>query len=53
MTRRRFAVSSIEGYGAPIIDIMHGGSTRPLTSAVVGAMLNLTSSRNRHHPRHR
>ena len=38
------AVSSIEGYGAPIIDIMHWWLDRPLT-AVVGAMRNFVPSR--------
>jgi predicted dehydrogenase len=38
------AVSSIEGYGAPIIDIMHWWLGRPLT-AVVGAMRNFVPER--------
>ncbi len=38
------AVSSIEGYGAPIIDIMHWWLDRPLT-AVVGAMRNFVPER--------
>jgi predicted dehydrogenase len=38
------AVSSIEGYGAPIIDIMHWWLGSPLT-AVVGAMRNFVPSR--------
>src|SRR6201987_3262266 len=40
----RVAVSSIEGYGAPIIDIMHWWLDRPLT-AVVGAMRNFVPQR--------
>ncbi|MGO8956836.1 MAG: Gfo/Idh/MocA family protein [Streptosporangiaceae bacterium] len=40
----QIAVSSIEGYGAPIIDIMHWWLGRPLT-AVVGAMRNFVPSR--------
>src|ERR1700730_12974104 len=38
------AVSSIEGYGAPIIDIMHWWLGRPL-QAVVGAMRNFVPQR--------
>ncbi len=38
------AVSSIEGYGAPIIDIMHWWVGRPL-EAVVGTMRNLVPVR--------
>ena len=38
------AVSSIEGYGAPIIDIMHWWVGAPLT-AVVGAMRNFVPER--------
>ena len=38
------AVSSIEGYGAPVIDIMHWWLGRPLT-AVVGAMRNFVPER--------
>jgi predicted dehydrogenase len=38
------AVSSIEGYGAPIIDIMHWWLGSPLT-AVVGAMRNFVAER--------
>jgi predicted dehydrogenase len=38
------AVSSIEGYGAPIIDIMHWWLGSPLT-AVVGAMRNFVPTR--------
>jgi predicted dehydrogenase len=38
------AVSSIEGYGAPIIDIMHWWLDQPMT-AVVGAMRNFVPSR--------
>ena len=38
------AVSSIEGYGAPIIDIMHWWLDAPLTS-VVGTMRNFVPSR--------
>jgi predicted dehydrogenase len=38
------AVSSIEGYGAPIIDIMHWWAGSPLT-AVVGAMRNFVPER--------
>jgi predicted dehydrogenase len=38
------AVSSIEGYGAPIIDIMHWWLGSPLT-AVVGAMRNFVPNR--------
>ncbi len=38
------AVSSIEGYGAPIIDIMHWWLGSPLT-AVVGAMRNFVPER--------
>jgi len=38
------AVSSIEGYGAPIIDIMHWWLGAPLT-AVVGAMRNFVPER--------
>jgi predicted dehydrogenase len=37
-------VSSIEGYGAPVIDIMHWWLGRPLT-AVVGAMRNFVPER--------
>jgi predicted dehydrogenase len=40
----RVAVSSIEGYGAPIIDIMHWWLGSPLT-AVVGAMRNFVPTR--------
>ncbi|HUA31225.1 MAG TPA: Gfo/Idh/MocA family oxidoreductase [Streptosporangiaceae bacterium] len=40
----QIAVSSIEGYGAPIIDIMHWWLGRPLT-AVVGAMRNFVPER--------
>jgi predicted dehydrogenase len=40
----RIAVSSIEGYGAPIIDIMHWWLGSPLT-AVVGAMRNFVPER--------
>jgi predicted dehydrogenase len=40
----RLAVSSIEGYGAPIIDIMHWWLGSPLT-AVVGAMRNFVPER--------
>jgi predicted dehydrogenase len=40
----RLAVSSIEGYGAPIIDIMHWWLGAPLTS-VVGAMRNFVPER--------
>ena len=40
----QMAVSSIEGYGAPIIDIMHWWLDRPLT-AVVGAMRNFVPER--------
>jgi predicted dehydrogenase len=38
------AVSSIEGYGAPIIDIMHWWLNAPMTS-VVGTMRNFVPSR--------
>ena len=38
------AVSSIEGYGAPVIDIMHWWMGRPLRS-VVGTMRNFVPSR--------
>ncbi len=38
------AVSSIEGYGAPIIDIMHWWIGQPLTS-VVGTMRNFVPTR--------
>ena len=38
------AVSSIEGYGAPVIDIMHWWLGSPLT-AVVGAMRNFVPER--------
>ena len=38
------AVSSIEGYGAPIIDIMHWWLDAPMTS-VVGTMRNFVPSR--------
>jgi predicted dehydrogenase len=38
------AVSSIEGYGAPVIDIMHWWLGSPLT-AVVGAMRNFVPQR--------
>jgi predicted dehydrogenase len=38
------AVSSIEGYGAPVIDIMHWWLDQPLT-AVVGAMRNFVPNR--------
>lgn len=40
----RIAVSSIEGYGAPIIDIMHWWLDAPLTS-VVGTMRNFVPER--------
>jgi predicted dehydrogenase len=40
----QIAVSSIEGYGAPIIDIMHWWLGAPLT-AVVGAMRNFVPER--------
>ncbi len=40
----QIAVSSIEGYGAPVIDIMHWWLGRPLT-AVVGAMRNFVPER--------
>jgi predicted dehydrogenase len=40
----QIAVSSIEGYGAPIIDIMHWWLGLPLT-AVVGAMRNFVPER--------
>ena len=40
----QLAVSSIEGYGAPIIDIMHWWLGSPLT-AVVGAMRNFVPTR--------
>jgi predicted dehydrogenase len=40
----QIAVSSIEGYGAPIIDIMHWWVGAPLT-AVVGAMRNFVPER--------
>jgi predicted dehydrogenase len=40
----QIAVSSIEGYGAPIIDIMHWWLDSPLT-AVVGAMRNFVPER--------
>jgi predicted dehydrogenase len=40
----QIAVSSIEGYGAPIIDIMHWWLDAPLT-AVVGAMRNFVPER--------
>jgi predicted dehydrogenase len=40
----RIAVSSIEGYGAPIIDIMHWWVGAPL-SAVVGTMRNFVPNR--------
>jgi predicted dehydrogenase len=40
----QIAVSSIEGYGAPIIDIMHWWLGSPLT-AVVGAMRNFVPTR--------
>jgi predicted dehydrogenase len=40
----QIAVSSIEGYGAPIIDIMHWWLGSPLT-AVVGAMRNFVPER--------
>ena len=40
----RIAVSSIEGYGAPIIDIMHWWLDTPLTS-VVGTMRNFVPNR--------
>jgi predicted dehydrogenase len=40
----QIAVSSIEGYGAPIIDIMHWWLGTPLT-AVVGAMRNFVPER--------
>jgi predicted dehydrogenase len=38
------AVSSIEGYGAPVIDIMHWWSGSPMTN-VVGTMRNFVPSR--------
>ena len=38
------AISSIEGYGAPIIDIMHWWADSPLTS-VVGTMRNFVPER--------
>lgn len=38
------AVSSIEGYGAPIIDIMHWWADSPMTN-VVGTMRNFVPSR--------
>jgi predicted dehydrogenase len=40
----QIAVSSIEGYGAPVIDIMHWWVGAPLT-AVVGAMRNFVPER--------
>ncbi len=40
----QIAVSSIEGYGAPVIDIMHWWMGRPL-QAVVGTMRNFVPSR--------
>ena len=40
----QIAVSSIEGYGAPIIDIMHWWLDAPLTS-VVGTMRNFVPNR--------
>jgi predicted dehydrogenase len=40
----RITVSSIEGYGAPIIDIMHWWLDAPMTSAV-GTMRNFVPSR--------
>jgi predicted dehydrogenase len=40
----QMAVSSIEGYGAPVIDIMHWWLGAPLT-AVVGAMRNFVPER--------
>jgi predicted dehydrogenase len=40
----QIAVSSIEGYGAPVIDIMHWWLGAPLT-AVVGAMRNFVPER--------
>ena len=40
----RIAVSSIEGYGAPIIDIMHWWLDAPMTS-VVGTMRNFVPER--------
>jgi predicted dehydrogenase len=40
----RIAVSSIEGYGAPIIDIMHWWLDAPMTS-VVGTMRNFVPNR--------
>jgi predicted dehydrogenase len=40
----QIAVSSIEGYGAPIIDIMHWWMDAPLTS-VVGTMRNFVPKR--------
>ena len=40
----QIAVSSIEGYGAPIIDIMHWWLDAPMTS-VVGTMRNFVPSR--------
>ena len=43
-TRGQIAVSSIEGYGAPIIDIMHWWVGTPLT-AVVGTMRNFVPVR--------
>ncbi|GAA0432486.1 Gfo/Idh/MocA family oxidoreductase [Leifsonia naganoensis] len=43
-TPDRIAVSSIEGYGAPIIDIMHWWLDAPMTS-VVGTMRNFVPER--------
>lgn len=43
-TPDRIAVSSIEGYGAPIIDIMHWWVDAPMTS-VVGTMRNFVPER--------
>lgn len=43
-TTDEIAVSSIEGYGAPVIDIMHWWMGRPL-QAVVGTMRNFVPSR--------
>jgi predicted dehydrogenase len=40
----RLEVSSIEGYGAPVIDIMHWWLDKPLTS-VVGTMRNFVPER--------
>lgn len=43
-TAERIAVSSIEGYGAPVIDIMHWWMGAPLES-VVGTMRNFVPER--------